>query len=37
MEIPDKGAYPRNQRMVRMIIMVINIGYSDSMSFGVIG
>ena len=34
---PDKGAYPRNQRTERMMIMVINIGYCVSISLGVIG
>ena len=35
--IPDMGAYPRSQRIIRIIIIVINIIYCVSTSFGVIG
>jgi len=36
-EIPDNGAYPKNQRMVRMIMIAINISYFVSRSFDEIG
>lgn len=37
MEIPDMGAYPKNQRTISMRTSVVNIGYWVSTSVGVMG